>query len=247
MGVVSYMMKGWLLGMVLLSLTACGGREDLAPVVEPHWRGAKTHAKQHVVKRGDTLYAIAFRYDTDYRELASFNHLYSPYSLRVGQIIRIQSGYHSTRTLARPSLAHTQVEQTVFVHQPTYPRRFIGRSNGWMWPAHGRVVANFVPDQGKKGVDIAGKKGDKIYAAKNGTVAYAGSGLPGYGNLIIVKHDNQFLTAYGNNSRNLVREGQVIKAGQVIADMGIVDRRYWGIHFEIRQSGKPVNPLNYLR
>ena len=109
------------------------------------------------------------------------------------------------------------------------------------------MVATFVPQQGKKGIDIAGSKGQKIQAAAGGVVAYAGSGLSGYGNLIIIKHNNQYLTAYGNKLRNLVKEGQHIRAGQTIAEMGVVDRRYWGVHFEIRKAGIPVNPLSYLK
>lgn len=111
---------------------------------------------------------------------------------------------------------------------------------------NGRVATRFIPQQGKKGIDIAGRKGEKIRAASSGVVAYAGNGLSGYGNLIIVKHNNQFLTAYGNNLRNLVKEGQKVKAGQIIAEMGVIDRRFWGVHFEIRRAGRPVNPLNYL-
>jgi len=238
--------KTWSTGWVLLSLVACGGREDLAPVVELNWRAANAQGSRYVVRRGDTLYAIAFRYDRDYRELAAANHLYSPYSLRVGQVI--QTGHH--RTPAKPQARHAQTRfatRPQAIQQSAPSRGFWGGSTTWTWPAHGRVVANFVPNQGKKGIDIAGKKGEKIYATRNGTVAYAGSGLAGYGNLIIIRHDNQFLTAYGNNERNLVREGESIKAGQVIAEMGVVDRRYWGVHFEIRRSGEPVNPLNYLK
>lgn len=231
---IHYSIKAWSIGLILLSLVACGGREDLAPVVELNWRTANARASQYVVKRGDTLYAIAFRYDRDYRELAAANHLPSPYSLRVGQVI-----YFNNQHRTRP--------QPRFIRQPAPARRLFWNRSTWTWPAHGRVVANFVPSQNKKGIDIAGKKGDNIYAAKNGVVAYAGTGLAGYGNLIIIKHDNQFLTAYGNNERNLVREGQSIRAGQVIAEMGRIDRRFWGVHFEIRQSGKPVNPVNYLK
>ena len=225
----------------LFALTACE-REGLAPVAELNWRAVNTHARQHIVRRGDTLYAIAFRYDTDYRNLAVANGLRSPYALQVGQVIRLQP--HAVSSAPR----RYYVQPTYTRPQPVYRRPITTRySARWLWPAHGRVVANFVPQQGKKGVDIAGSKGEKIYAASNGSVAYAGSGLAGYGNLIIIKHDNQFLTAYGNNSRNLVTEGQYVKAGQVIADMGVVDRRFWGVHFEIRQAGIPVNPLNYLQ
>lgn len=255
MGILKFVknsIKASFLGLVLLVLTSCGGREDLAPVVELNWRAVNTRTANYVVKRGDTLYAIAFRYDRDYRELAAANHLYSPYSLRVGQVIHIQTGKNLTRTTSSNAFTQTKLTQRPLVQsqstQQSAPiRRFFGGSNGWLWPAHGRVVANFIPTQGKKGIDIAGNKGDKIYAAKSGTVAYAGSGLAGYGNLIIIRHDNQFLTAYGNNEQNLVKEGQSIQAGQVIADMGVVDRRYRGVHFEIRQSGQPVNPLNFLK
>lgn len=239
---MNYSGKGWSIGVLLIGLTACGGREDLAPVVELNWRASGNQTAQYVVKRGDTLYAIAFRYDRDYRELATANHLYSPYSLRVGQIILLQPMTTPTSLPRRPNLVRPRVVQQPYRAQP-----IPSGSGSWLWPAHGRVVANFVPTQGKKGLDIAGKKGDKIYAARSGTVAYAGSGLAGYGNLIIIRHDSQYLTAYGNNARNLVSEGQTIKAGQVIADMGVVGRRFWGVHFEVRQSGRPVNPLNYLR
>ncbi len=240
--------------LVWFSLAGCGQRDGLAPVTELNWRSANARPTQYVVFRGDTLYAIAFRYDKDYRELAEANHIRSPYSLRVGQVIRIQPAYQSTppqpkSRAYRPTWVKPQTyTQKQAATQATYTRPMMSwRTSRWLWPAHGKIVANFVPAQGKKGLDIAGAKGDKIYAASNGTVAYAGSGLAGYGNLIIIKHDNQFLTAYGNNARNLVSEGQTIHAGQVIADMGVVDRRFFGVHFEIRQAGKPVNPLNYLQ
>lgn len=219
--------------IALMTLTACE-RDGLAPVVELNWRGLGGHAKQHIVKRGDTLYAIAFRYDTDYRQLAVMNGLHSPYALRIGQVIYLQ---------ARKVVPRSQPLRTNYRRMLPIWRS----SSSWLWPAQGRVVTHFVPQQGKKGIDIAGNQGSKIYAAANGLVAYAGSGLAGYGNLIIIRHNNQFLTAYANNARNLVKEGQSVKAGQVIAYMGVVDRRFWGLHFEIRQAGQPVNPLNYLQ
>ena len=86
-----------------------------------------------------------------------------------------------------------------------------------------------------------------MHASSSGVVAYAGSGLAGYGNLIIIKHNNEFLTAYGNNARNLVREGQRVSSGQIIAEAGVIERKYYGVHFEIRKRGVPVNPLNYLQ
>jgi len=246
MGILRHMFnyfRNGVIGSLLLCLFSCGGREDLAPVVDLNGHTGNHHAAPYVVKRGDTLYAIAFRYDWDYQELAKVNHLRNSYSLQVGQRIYFDSGNRLRSSISRSRHGMSRVTPSRFVQN----KRIFRGSGRWLWPAHGHVVANFVPEQGKKGLDIAGKKGDKIYAAGKGTVAYAGSGLAGYGNLIIIRHDNQYLTAYGNNARNLVTEGQVIHAGQPIAEMGVVDRRYWGVHFEIRRSGKPVNPLNYLR
>lgn len=228
---------------LLLCLSSCGEREELAPVVELNWHASQMHASRHVVVKGETLYAIAFRYDKDYRQLAMTNHLFRPYTLRVGQVLQIQPGGHSIP--ANNTIPSRSIVPRRAFKSPTIVR--IQPSGRWSWPVHGRVVETFAPQLGKKGVDIAGKRGEKICAANSGVVAYAGSGLSGYGNLIIIKHDNQYLTAYGNNSRNLVVEGQYIKAGQIIAEMGVVDRRYWGVHFEIRHAGQPVNPLNYLR
>ena len=232
-----------------LVMTGCEEQTRLPPVVELRWQPQSSHPITHVVRRGETLYAVAFRYDKDFRQLAAYNHLHRPYALRVGQILRLplsapKRQFHYTSI--KPVLPPRKHMQTV-THSPPFPRtRFLSRES-WLWPAQGRVVSNFIPQQGKKGIDIAGKKGQLVRASAKGVVAYAGSGLTGYGNLIIIKHDKQFLTAYGNNFRNRVVEGQSVKAGQIIAEMGIVDRKFWGVHFEIRKSGQPVNPMSYLK
>lgn len=236
--------RGGGLSLLLLALTGCSEREGLAPVVELNWKEINSHARRHVVVRGETLYAIAFRYDQDYRQLAAANHLQSPYTLRVGQVVHLR--YQNAPVAIKQLKSARNVAHTRYAYHPVTPEPK-QQYAGWLWPVRGRVVANYVPQQGKKGIDIAGHQGEKIQAAASGTVAYAGNGLAGYGNLIIIKHDNQYLTAYGNNLRNLVKEGQRIRQGQTIADMGVVDRRYWGVHFEIRKAGKPVNPLNYLQ
>ncbi len=212
-----------------ISLLGCGVREGgLAPVEESKWREARPTSR-HIVRPGETLYAIAFRYDQDYHTLASLNRLKPPYTLRVGQVVHLKPNPQLKKLAAA---------------LPDLPR--LPSSNQWLWPTRGRVETSFSPQKGQKGIEVAGRKGQKIYASASGTVAYAGNGLPGYGNLIILKHDSQYLTAYGNNQRNLVHEGQVVKKGQVIAEMGLVNRRFWGLHFEIRKMGEPVNPLNYL-
>jgi lipoprotein NlpD len=227
--------KKWVLLIICICLCACTEREQLAPVTELRGREVNSHARQHTVERGETLYAIAFRYDQDYRQLAINNYLNSPYTLRVGQVIRLKpTGNAYPQKRSTPSARRPIIEAT-----PSY--------HDWQWPIRGRIASTYAPSLGKKGIDIAGRKHDKIHAARSGIVAYAGNGLKGYGNLIIIKHDHHYLTAYGNNLKNLVKEGQHIKAGQAIAEIGVVDRRFFGVHFEIRKAGKPVNPLNYLQ
>lgn len=236
----------------MLLLGGCESRTSLAPVVELKWQPRNAHQTTHTVRRGETLYAVAFRYDQDYRQLAAYNHLQRPYALRVGQVLRLRSGSKTmtpTRYIIRkPAVVRNQsTRNQVLSSQRNRVWSPLSSHQGWLWPVYGRVATGFIPQQGKKGIDIAGKKGEKIRAASSGVVAYSGSGLSGYGNLIIIKHNAQFLTAYGNNLRNMVTEGQKVKAGQIIAEMGLIDRRFWGVHFEIRKAGQPVNPLDYLQ
>jgi lipoprotein NlpD len=233
---------------LIIILAGCGTRNELAPVTELKWQPLSKYQKTHTVRRSETLYAIAFRYDTDFRTLARINNVRAPYALRVGQVLSLQGiarrPLPSRTTYSRGySRSVPRAKQRV-IYSPVHNLR---SSSGWMWPVSGRVVTTFIPYQGKKGINIACKKGEKIHASAGGIVAYAGSGLAGYGNLIIIKHNNEYLTAYGNNARNLVSEGQKVKAGQVIAEAGVIDRKYWGVHFEIRKTGIPVNPLNYLQ
>lgn len=239
--------------------SGCGQRGAPAPVEELSWRPWSVNQTTHTVHRGETLYAIAFRYEKDYHALARLNGLRPPFALHPGQVLRLNvprvapRGVSTTyRPSTRPSVqrrpspvpparASSAARQTPAVRMP------VMGGGSWIWPAQGRLAATYAPEAGRKGIDIAGKKGDRIVAASSGVVAYSGSGLAGYGNLVIIRHNNQFLTAYANNARNLVKEGQNIKAGQIIAEMGVMDRRYWGVHFEIRRYGQPVNPLGYLR
>jgi lipoprotein NlpD len=233
--------------LISLLVVSCAKDGHRAPVVEVKWTPPSKYQKQHRVTRGETLYAVAFRYDEDYRSLAALNRLRAPYTLHVGQVLQLHSIKKPMRSwkpaYKRPNIAN---HSRVHASKPVYVshRR---QSSDWYWPTEGRVSARFNPSQGKKGINIAGKRGDLIHASSSGVVAYSGSGLSGYGNLIIIKHNNEFLTAYGNNSKNLIKEGQSVRKGQVIAEMGMIDRQYWGVHFEIRKAGNPVNPMLYLK
>jgi lipoprotein NlpD len=228
------------------TLAGCGS--NLAPVTELKWQPYSQHQKTHRVQRGETLYAIAFRYDTDFRTLARLNRINPPYSLRVGQILNLQGITPRMRPLQRPMnrSGFTPIARSKPIYSPIH-RGSLTSSSGWLWPVHGRVVISFAPQQGKKGINIACKNSEKVIAASGGIVAYAGSGLAGYGNLIIIKHNNEYLTAYGNNAKLMVSEGERVKAGQTIAVAGVIEHRYTGVHFEIRRLGIPVNPLNYLQ
>ena len=228
--------------LFVLSLSACGTRNELAQVVDSRWAQINASAMQHVVRRGETLYAIGYRYGKDYRQLAQLNHLTPPYVIKIGQVLQLRASEHAifTRERQTPRVVQSQplLAVTSYLNRPC---------RMWCWPTEGRVVRTFSPHQGQKGIDIAGQKGQSIRAVSRGVVAYAGSGLAGYGNLIIIKHNQHLMTAYGNNLRNMVREGQYVSAGQVIAEMGLIDRRYWGVHFEMRKEGEAVNPLQYLK
>jgi lipoprotein NlpD len=236
---VQFRKQALFLGLFLsLLMQGCGMRDGgLAPVEESTWRGTNPSVTSHVVTRGETLYAIAFRYEQDYHRLAVLNGLKSPYALRVGQVIKLKSSSSVENFAKRVVKSLPEL--------PDIP--LVSGHSSWHWPTHGRIMATFSPSKGRKGINIAGKKGSKIRASATGVVAYAGDGLPGYGHLIILKHDTEYLTAYGNNQKNLVHSGQHVKQGQVIAEMGVVNRRFWGVHFEMRRRGEPVNPLKYLK
>lgn len=192
--------------------------------------------------RGETIYSIAWRYGLDYRRLAKLNGIQSPYYIQSGRRIRLK-GYLSPRRRTTIRIASAKVSRVIS------PKRSIEREptqkvTRWQWPARGPVVSGF--SSINKGINIAGRKGDPIFSTAVGKVVYSGNGLRGYGNLIIIKHNNLFLTAYAHNNVILVKEGNWVKRGQKIATMGNTGTRQVMLHFEIRRGGKPMNPLRYL-
>ena len=267
-------------------------------------KGSYTGGSTYTVKRGDTLFYIAWVTGNDFRDLAQRNNIPAPYGLNVGQTLQVgnasgqpitgdnpvaqasvkassggmltaNSAQKSTAVVAsQPTITYSEssgeqsankmlpnnkpATTTTTVAPVTAPTVSTTQStasststsspiSSWRWPTDGKVIENFSgAEGGNKGIDIAGSKGQAIVATGDGRVVYAGNALRGYGNLIIIKHNDDYLSAYAHNDTMLVKEQQDIKAGQKIATMGSTGTSSTRLHFEIRYKGKSVNPLQYL-
>ena len=230
----------------------------------------------YTVRPGDTLYRIALEAGQAPRDVQAWNNLTNPNLIEVGQVLRVappaanpaapNSAAVTSAPVTAPGVVARPLTPPVAGATPpvpatpgapvagaptpvvpaTAPEPVAGADEvSFVWPAQGTVVSNF--DESKnKGVSIAGKVGDPVLAAADGRVVYAGAGLRGYGNLIILKHNNTYLTAYAHNQALLVREDQTVKQGQRIAEMGSSDSDRVKLHFEVRRQGKPVDPLAHL-
>ena len=234
--------------------------------VKPPMPGAENAGKPgyYTVKPGDVVIRIGLETGQNWRDIVRWNNLTSPYTIEIGQVLRVAppvntdplvvsrpvtpgsaaatagtAGAATAASAARPASAPA-------ASTPAAPAASAGEDEiAWIWPAQGTLVAGF--DEAKnKGFDIAGKAGDAVIAAADGRVVYAGAGLRGYGNLIILKHNNTFLTAYAHNQALMIKEDQTVKKGQKIAEMGNSDADRVKLHFEIRRQGKPVDPAKYL-
>jgi lipoprotein NlpD len=215
----------------------------------------------HVVQSGETLYKIAWQHRIDQRDLVLWNALSDPDKLRIGQRLRLvpppgfaaapaaasRSPPPSTpRASSSPSPQSTPPRTTTPRPSSTPPPR-PAVALAWSWPTDGRVVATFGADTGiASGVGIGGREGQPVRAAAAGRVVYAGGGLIGYGQLVIIKHDETYLSAYGYNSNLLVTQGQDVARGATIALMGQGPERQARLHFEIRRNGVPVDPLLFV-
>ena len=218
----------------------------------------------YTVKPGDTLLRIGLETGQNFRDIVRWNNLENPDRIEVGQVLRIVApSSDNTLVVTRPVLSGSAVTTTAAAPlrpasaasapAPAIPPAAASSPQpaateddiAWIWPAQGKLIAGF-DDVKNKGFDIDGKAGDPIIAAGDGRVVYAGAGLRGYGNLIILKHNNTFLTAYAHNQTLLVKEDQSVKKGQKIAEMGNSDADRVKLHFEIRRQGKPVDPARYL-
>jgi lipoprotein NlpD len=239
----------WMIGVLVYGLLL-GQAFASAPVFD-HTRSAQ----RYVVQPGDTLYSIAFSVGMDYRLLAAANGIVAPYSIHRGQVLRLKeeipqpAPQPAKKRQLIVNTKHTKKRQEILATPTPAVTHVIHREQRvlqWQWPAQGRVSKAFhLTKPVNAGINFAGIFGAPIKATAGGQVVYSGHGIFGYGNLIIVQHNSMYLSAYAFNQENLVKEGQWVQQGQVIARMGGAPKK-GALHFEIRKRGKPVNPLKYL-
>ncbi len=249
---------GILIAIALVS--ACSTSPPRAPVVDAS--PIPSHRiKTHHVSPGETLYSIALRYDLDYKKLSRINNLGSSYHIAPGQILNLDVSLDKPvakppttpprprpKPVARAPVKASPAPKNQSILKPVpQPVARAASSLVWNWPIKGEVLETFQSNGGlNKGIDIRGKLGEPVLAAADGEVVYSGSGLRGYGKLVIVKHNEQFLSAYAHNRVLVVTEGDKVKAGQKIAEVGFSGTNTPKLHFEIRLDGTPVDPMGYL-
>ena len=222
----------------MVAIVLLGGCQsmDVRPLVVDRVHPATVQDGQHVVREGESLYLIAWRYHRDFRELAAINRIKPPYRIYRGQLI-----YLSKNSKKRFNSKHKNKILAIT------PKRHVYTDLAWKWPATGQIISDFSNENKQKnGIDISAREGATVRAAATGKVVYSGSGLRGLGRLIIIKHNDQYLSAYAHNSRLIVKEGDTVKVGQKIAEMGRSDTNQVKLHFEIRKNGVPVDPMMFL-
>lgn len=236
---------------VLAVLAGCGTSGSRAPVTDMSSAGKQQGASTgtYTVRAGDTLYKIAQAHGTDVATLARLNKISDPTQLRIGQVLRLDSGTPVPSQPATSGGPATAAPAPVATPVTPPAATTAARANDanlikWGWPASGKIIQGF--NKNTKGIDIEGKPGDPVVAAADGTVMYAGNGVRGLGNLVLLGHSDGFITAYAHNQQLLVKTGDSVKKGARIALLGQTDTTSPRLHFEIRRRGEPVNPLSYL-
>ena len=263
----------WRAVVVIVALTGCASQQQpAAPVVDRTARGAPPAAPvakvtaptprtvadgEYEVKRGDTLYSIALEHGADYREVALWNSLEDPTRIRIGQVLRVKppepqpgkavvSRIESRPLESRPLESRPLEAPAPKAAPPAVPAPQAKEAPAeFIWPAKGKVLAGFAEPR-SKGIDIDGRLGDPVVAAASGRVTYTGSGIPGLGKLVVIRHDNGFITVYAHNRDILVKEQQNVARGQKIAELGASDADRPKLHFQIRKGSAAVDPLRYL-
>jgi len=247
-----------------------------AIAAKPAPRPADARPEAYTVRKGDTLYSIALDHGLDYRELAQWNGIGEPGMIRPGQQLRLTppastamvaplrsspgvesrplGGAAADAVKTEPKAvrapyseqAYAQLSAARVESRPPVTREEGDEAVSWSWPARGRVISAFNDGANMKGISIAGKPGQPVLASAAGRVIFSGTGIRGFGKLIVIKHNNSFLSVYAHNSELLVKEGQNVAKGQKIAEMGSTDTDQVKLHFEIRRLGKPVDPMKLL-
>lgn len=239
-------------GLIALTSSSCFERvttTELAPVTS----GRAKERPNYVVQPGDTLFSIAWKFDKDYKALAYYNGMKNDSTLTVGKrITLIKTNNLLTQKWINTKAKRVTEKKSIVLRKskPSLPfinkKKLPVKNTAWSWPAKGVLSKKFTLLKQQKGIDIQGTIGSNVVAAQPGIVAYSGNGLRGYGNLVILRHPNNFLSAYAFNRKIFVKEGQKVKANQKIAEMGSRKGHKGLLHFEIRKNGQPINPLKYL-
>ena len=198
-----------------------------------------------IVKAGDNLYSIAFEAGFDHRDVARWNNMDDPNDpIYIGQEIKL---YPPPGENVSGSSTATSSPSTTTSGSSNYtPAYSSNNPTDWIWPAQGKIISKYSTQKRKNGIEIAGQSGTPVSVSADGRVVYAGTGLIGFGRIIIVKHSEQYISVYAHNSRLVVNEGDNVVQGQKIAEMGQTDTDRVKLHFEIRRNGKPVDPLQLL-
>ena len=264
--------KFWIL-IILPVVFGCGSQKSIKPVqdiseavteaqtedrTEAVTDSSTTSLGTYRVRKGDTLYSIAFLNGLDYRDVARANNISPPYTIYVGQNIvldvntAVPEPAESSRSTGEVAIVSTPPQspgppENVNRMDSSQPDSKLTAGLSWQWPLHGKLVKRFSlrPGNVNKGVDIRGNDGDRVNAAADGVVVYVGE-QKRYGNLVIVRHNDEYLSAYSNNQEIRVDEGEVVKQGQVLASIGSNAPKGETLHFEIRLKGEPEDPLRYL-
>lgn len=252
--------------LVVAIASGCVSNPTPAPVFDLNHESVTAPEHIHVVNEGESLYLVAWIYGRDFQELADINDITKPYKIYPNQKILLYRLEEPKKRVApktrlasiRPSnkpektsknsrvASKTRVKTTTKANKVAEKPQRMAAVKHWGWPTKGKIIAQFGGSKSNKGIDIGGKIGQPVNSVANGRVVYSGSGLKNYGKLVIVKHNDTYLSAYAHNQALMVKEGETVKLGQTIARMGRSAAGTPVLHFELRKKGKPVNPMNYL-
>lgn len=254
-----------ILACILLSLCAACSAPSKVRVEERATIDSRIETEKiggsriRIVQSGDTLHALAFASSLSVQQLAAWNNLSDTGKLQIGQRIRLTRPLNyvpppnpakarpkKNRPIAVESVPAGKDDAASNVAKRPPKSSAASQKRSWIWPVDGKVIGRFASSQTQQGIDIQGKLGQTVVAAMPGEVVYVGNGLKGYGNLVIIKHDEIFLSAYAHNQETFVREGQQVSARASVGSVGLDKRKRQSLHFQIRKHGKPVNPLTYL-